>query len=638
MRRRRAGLLRYSVVVDGYYRMRAGEDVTEAARMRVDLVVFDIAGTTVYDGDAVHRCLAAAVALGGAAPARAAINRVMGMPKPVAIASLLGDQRGATPEPDEVARLYAEFERMMIEYYRTSAAVRETDGAGDVLRRLRRRGVTVALDTGFAHTITDVIVERLGWAGDAIDLTVSTDEVARGRPYPDMLERAMALAGVTDPARVAKVGDTPADLAEGMAARCGFVIGVTSGSHTRDELAAYPHTHLIATLGELPAILEDRAAERAPGDVSEPLLFTPGPLTTSRGVKQAMGRDLGSRDDEFIQLVSRVRARLLALAGGARAGDHGAVLIQGSGTYAVEAMVGTFVPSNGRLLVVDNGAYGARLGEIARTLGIDARVLTAPPSEPFDPSKVARALAEDGRMTHVAAVHCETTTGVMNPIAAIGAAAHAAGCVFLADAMSSFGAVPIDVAADGIDALAASANKCLEGVPGCAFVVARRALLERSRGRSLALDVSAQWRGFERDGQFRFTPPTQVILALDRALDELDCEGGVAGRAARYRANHDRLLAGMRRLGFVEVVAAAHQSDIITAFRCPPDPAFAFDGFYKRLRDRRFVIYPGKLAGMDSFRIGTIGRLFPEDLDALVDAIGDVLVEMGVRSASGEPR
>jgi phosphonatase-like hydrolase len=376
--------------------------------MRVDLVVLDIAGTTVYDGDAVHRCLAAAVETAGVAAPRDAINRVMGMPKPVAIAALVEAHRGAPPDAAEVDRLYAEFERTMIEYYRTSPEVRETDGAGDVMRWLRSQGVAVVLDTGFARAITSVIVRRFAWQGDAIDFTVSTDEVPQGRPHADMIERAMARAGVTDRARVAKVGDTPADLAEGFAAGCGFVVGVTRGSHTRDELAACRHTHLIETLHELPAILDDQAVERAPGDLSTPILLTPGPLTTSRGVKQAMLRDLGSRDGEFIRLVARLRERLLAIAGSAN-GEWSAVLLQGSGTYAVEAMLGTFVPDDGRLLVVDNGAYGARMAEMARVLRIDARVLRMPPQEPIAVDAVAEALSGDRQITHVAAVHCSPT-------------------------------------------------------------------------------------------------------------------------------------------------------------------------------------------------------------------------------------
>jgi phosphonatase-like hydrolase len=276
--------------------------------MLVDLVVFDIAGTTVYDGDAVHRCLAETLALAGVAASREAINRVMGMPKPQAIATLVGLERGA-PDAVEVARLYAAFERLMIEHYRVGAGVREAEGATDVMRRLREAGVTVALDTGFARAITDVVVARLGWGPDVVNLTVSADDVARGRPHPDMVLEAMKRAGVTDASRVAKVGDTPADLLEGTAAGCGFVIGVTSGSHTSHELEAQPHSHLIASLRELLPILDGAAVtERAPGDLSTPLLFTPGPLTTSAAVKHTMLRDVGSRDREFIDVAKLNRA------------------------------------------------------------------------------------------------------------------------------------------------------------------------------------------------------------------------------------------------------------------------------------------------------------------------------------------
>src|SRR5262249_51868351 len=347
---------------------------------------------------------------------------------------------------------------------------------------------------------------------------------------------------------------------------------------------------------------------------STPLLFTPGPLTTSSAIKQAMQRDLGSRDREFIDVIARVRSKLLDVVGAAANGFE-AVLLQGSGTYAIEAMLGTFVPRGGaaKLLVIDNGAYGARMAEIARALGIAFEVLAGPPADPVDPPDVAAALAAGERITHVAVVHCETTTGVLNPIQEIGAVVRRAGAAFLVDAMSSFGAIPIDVERDRIDVLASSSNKCLEGVPGCAFVIAHRDRLRSAApAHSVALDLAAQWHGFERDGQFRFTPPTHVVLALDRALVELDREGGVAGRAARYRANHERLVSGMRAAGFVEVVDPVFQSDIITAFVCPSDPAFRFDDFYKRLRARDFVIYPGRLPGTDSFRIGTIGRLHAE--------------------------
>jgi 2-aminoethylphosphonate-pyruvate transaminase len=593
--------------------------------MRVDLVVFDIAGTTVHDGDAVHACLAAALTLAGVPTTRDEVNALMGIPKPLAIASLVASFRKASPSDQEVDAIYDDFESLMLDHYRHGAEIRETHGATAVFRALRARGIRIALDTGFSRSIVDAILTRLGWDDSLVDATVASDEVMRGRPNPDMVWRAMELTGVTDVSRVAKVGDTPADLRQGDEAGCVLVVGVTTGSHTEEELARHPHTHLIDSLAELLPIIDDvdAAYERAPGDVSLPLLFTPGPLTTSSGVKTAMLRDLGSRDAEFIEIVARLHDRLLALAGTSRADGYAAVLLQGSGTYAVEAMLGTFVPPGGRLLVLENGAYGRRMLEIARVLGIPSIALESSPSEPIAPGDVARALERDPGITHVALVHCETTSGVINPLTAIASVVQASGHRVLVDAMSSFGGVPLDVNA-GIDALVASSNKCLEGVPGVAFAIARVPLLQSSAAaRSVSLDLAAQWRGFEQDGQFRFTPPTHVILALERALDELDREGGVAGRAARYRANHTRLVDGMRRLGFREVVAPEHQSDVITSFFYPEDPAFTFEDFYARLRERNFVIYPGKLTDARCFRIGSIGRLYPDDIDALLVAVRD---------------
>lgn len=595
--------------------------------MPIDLVVFDMAGTTVYDGDAVHTCLATAVAHAGVPTTRDQINALMGMPKPFVIASLLSSGRGTPPSDEEVASIYADFERLMLDHYRHSIHVRETDRASEVFRALHARGIKVALDTGFSRAITNAILDRLGWTIDVVDATVASDEVDHGRPHPDMVWRAMALTGVGDAAWVAKVGDTPADLQEGDAAGCGLIVGVTSGSHSEDELARYPHTHLIDSLVDLLRIVEDMdpACERAPGDVSVPLLFTPGPLTTSHAVKAAMQRDLGSRDVEFIRTVGRVHDRLLALAGTSRADGYAAVLMQGSGTFGVEAMLGTLIPPNGRLLVAENGAYGQRMLDIARVLRIPSVAVSSSPTEPVSPDEVARALAREAGITHMAVVHCETTSGVINPLAEIASVAREAGCACLVDAMSSFGAMSIDVYADAIDALVASSNKCLEGVPGVSFVIANTATLESSAARSVSLDLAAQWRGFERDGQFRFTPPTHVIVALEQALIELEREGGVAARAARYRANHQRLVAGMRELGFRTVVHPDHQSNVITSFFYPDDPAFDFDEFYARLRERNFVIYPGKLIDANCFRIGTIGRLYPEDVDALLAAVREVV-------------
>ncbi|HRI50941.1 MAG TPA: 2-aminoethylphosphonate--pyruvate transaminase [Pseudomonadota bacterium] len=363
--------------------------------------------------------------------------------------------------------------------------------------------------------------------------------------------------------------------------------------------------------------------------MNDKLLFTPGPLTTSAAVKAAMLHDLGSRDGDFLQRVKSVRERLLTIAGVAEP-EYTAIPIQGSGTFGIEATLGSAISRGGKLLVGSNGAYGARIAHIARVLGIACEVVEVPESERLPPAALAAALARDPQLSHLAVVHCETSTGLCNDLAAIGAVARQHGRRFIVDAMSSFAGIAIDVAALGIDLLITSANKCLEGVPGFAIVLARRAALAEAQGsaRSVSLDLTAQLRGLDADGQFRFTPPTHALLACDRALTELLEEGGVAARAARYRQNHDTLAAGMRELGFRTFLLAADQSYIITAYYCPEHPQFSFSRFYQALAERGFVIYPGKVSRADCFRIGTIGRIGSDEVRALLAAIREVLTEL----------
>lgn len=358
------------------------------------------------------------------------------------------------------------------------------------------------------------------------------------------------------------------------------------------------------------------------------ILFTPGPLTTSQTVKQALLRDLGSRDGDFIARIADIRRRLLAL-GSVAPGHFEAIPMQGSGTYAVESIFASTIRRDGKVLVIINGAYGLRIAQMCTTLGIEIATLEFPENERPDLARIEASLAGGG-FTDVVVVHCETTTGIINPIEAIGALATRAGARYIVDAMSSFGAIPIDIAAAGIDYLVSSANKCIEGVPGFGFVIARReALLEtEGRARSLSLDLLAQWKGLEANGQFRFTPPTHALLAFHQALLELEAEGGVPGRAARYRANYQTLVEGMRALGFSEYLPPALQGYIITSFRYPPTPGWDFENFYTRLNERDFVIYPGKVSDAECFRIGNIGRIFPADVKSLLAAIRDVMSEM----------
>ncbi len=369
-----------------------------------------------------------------------------------------------------------------------------------------------------------------------------------------------------------------------------------------------------------------------------PILLTPGPLTTSETVRRAMLRDWGSRDRDFIELNASVRRRLLAVAHAEA--SHVAVPMQGSGTFAVEAMLGTLVPASGKLLVLSNGAYGERMLTIASRHGRRAAAIRNPEREPNDVEELDRRLAGEPDITHVATVHCETTTGMRNPIERIAEVVARHGRSLLIDAMSAFGALSLDARSLPFDALAASSNKCLEGVPGVGFVLVRPEVLEKARGNapSLALDLHDQHVAMEATGQWRFTPPTHVLAALHQALRELDAEGGVAGRAKRYRENLRILLEGMRAMEFEPLLPDDLQAPIIVTFRMPADPRFDFGSFYDRLHDKGFVIYPGKLTREPSFRIGCIGRIDAADMRRAVAAIRTTLQEMGVASGRPAPR
>lgn len=362
------------------------------------------------------------------------------------------------------------------------------------------------------------------------------------------------------------------------------------------------------------------------------LLLTPGPLTTTRTVRQAMLRDYSTWDVDYNTLVNDVRSRLVRLA--TESDDFTSVLMQGSGTFSVEATIGSVVPPNGRLLVVNNGAYGKRMLTIAERLGISTVEAAFDETEPANVEDVAALLDEHVDVTHVAMVHCETTTGMLNPVAEVGERVRESGRVFIVDAMSSFGGMQLSMESVSADYLISSANKCVQGVPGFGFVIARRSELESAEGfaRSLSLDLFDQWREMENGGgKWRFTSPTHVVRAFAQALEELEAEGGVAAREQRYSENQKRLVAGLRELGIRTLLPDEFHSPIITSFICPPEN-FEFKDFYDRLKARRFVIYPGKVTAADTFRIGTIGNVHPEDIDELISAIGETGREMGFRN------
>jgi 2-aminoethylphosphonate-pyruvate transaminase len=369
--------------------------------------------------------------------------------------------------------------------------------------------------------------------------------------------------------------------------------------------------------------------------MGEPYLLTPGPLTTAFSVKEAMLKDWGSWDADFRGMTKSLCDQLVALAGDTR-GEFVCVPMQGSGTFSVEAMLGTMVPRDGKVLVLANGAYGLRAAE---TLKVMARAFTLIDKGDYLPPRgdeVAAALDADPAITHVIAIHCETSSGILNPVAEIAEAVASRGRKLLVDSMSAFGAIELDVNRITCDAMVSSANKCIEGVPGFGFVIARKSALEAAKGNahSLSLDVHAQWVAMVRTGQWRFTPPTHVVAAFLEALRLHAAEGGAAGRGARYTRNRDVMVAGMRGLGFETLLADRWLSPIIVTFFCPADPKFVFARFYDLMKDKGFIIYPGKLTMVDSFRVGCIGRMDEHVMRKVVQAAKECLAELGVASAA----
>jgi 2-aminoethylphosphonate-pyruvate transaminase len=365
--------------------------------------------------------------------------------------------------------------------------------------------------------------------------------------------------------------------------------------------------------------------------MTDPILLTPGPLTTSTETKTAMLSDWGSWDGAFNAMTASVCGDLVAILNAEA--DHVCVPLQGSGTFAVEAALGTLVPRNGKVLVPVNGAYCKRIARILKYLGREANVLDHDEQEPADAARIDAALAADPSITHVAQVHCETGTGILNPLPAIAAVVANRGRRLIIDAMSSFGAIPIDARTLSFEGLITASGKCLEGVPGLGVVIARRATLEISaeNSASLVMDLVDQWQYMQKTGQWRFTPPTHVVAALRSAIDQFLAQGGQPARLARYTENCRVLVEGMRALGFKTFLPDALQAPIIVTFLSPPDPQYEFAQFYRRVRERGFILYPGKLTTVDTFRVGCIGAVGPDVLRKAVGAIAEALHEMGVR-------
>lgn len=372
---------------------------------------------------------------------------------------------------------------------------------------------------------------------------------------------------------------------------------------------------------------------------NDPILLTPGPLTTSLATKQAMLRDWGSWDAAFNGITLSICRDLVDIVVGGD--DYVCVPMQGSGTFSVEAAIGNVVPRNGRVLVPNNGAYCARIVKICKYLGRDVVDLAVPEDQPTTAAIVDAALAADPSITHVAQVHCETGAGILNDLPGIAQVCAKRGKGLIVDAMSSFAAIEIDARATPFDALVAASGKCLEGVPGMGFVIVKKSVLEASAGNShsLALDLYDQYVYMQKTTQWRYTPPTHVVAALRAAIDQFKEEGGQPARGARYAVNCAALIEGMAALGFRPFLKPEVQAPIIVTFHAPADPAYDFKRFYAAVRERGYILYPGKLTQVETFRVGCIGAIDANEMRNVVSAVGETLKDLGIREiGSARPR
>lgn len=367
------------------------------------------------------------------------------------------------------------------------------------------------------------------------------------------------------------------------------------------------------------------------------LLLIPGPVSTRPEVRQAMTQDVAPWDDDFRPLYIDMRERVRAIAN-APADTHNALCFGGCGHFGMEAALRTFIPAGGRMLVPVTGAYGARMIRLATEAGRVAIPLDMPQDRPLDPAAVAAALAADPTISHVGLVYSETSTGVVHDPAAIGAVVRAAGRRLILDAVSAFGALPLDLAAQPeIDAAVFTTNKCLEGMPGLAFAISRRDRLEAAAGQagSWSFDLAdIHAASLRNPGSIRFTPPTQVILACLAALDAHDAEGGQPGRYARYRANADALYAGMQRIGLVPCLPRAIQGPIVMNVHAPDDPAWDLQGFVDALKRHGYLISNFYDTPGPSFRVGCIGAVTPADMEGFAAAADAALAGLGIRNRS----
>ncbi|MCC0706261.1 2-aminoethylphosphonate--pyruvate transaminase [Clostridioides sp. ES-S-0190-01] len=562
------------------------------------------------------------------------------------IKSIWAENFGGFPTEEDVNKLYAEFEPMLFEtleeYTTPIPHVVET------IERLRQNGLKIGSTTGYTREMMNIVEPNAAKKGYSPDFLVTPSEVSQGRPYPWMCYKNAEALGVSPMSAMVKVGDTLSDVKEGVNAGMWSVAVIKGSSElglTQAEVENMDKEELkvkmeavskkfkeagahfvIETMAELEDVLVKIENETIKSDFvpeNDYILLTPGPLSTTKSVRASMLKDWCTWDVEYNDLVQDVRRRLVSLAT-KNTEKYTSVLMQGSGTFSVEATIGSTIPKNGKLLVIANGAYGKRMKDICSYLNIEYVDCTFSDVEAVDLNRVENLLKENKDITHISMVHCETTTGRLNPIQDIGKIAKKYNKVYIVDAMSSFGGIKIDVEDFNIDFLVSSSNKCIQGVPGFGFIIANREELAKCKGiaKSLSLDVYAQWETMENNnGKWRFTSPTHVVRAFYQALLELEEEGSVEKRYARYKENQFTISSRLKSLGFDTLVNDDAQSPVITTFLYPKNAKFEFMEFYTYLKENGFVIYPGKLTDVDTFRIGSIGEVYPKDMDRLAEVI-----------------
>ena len=564
------------------------------------------------------------------------VRAILSIPR---VSKLWEQKKGRSYLEIDVDDLYEDFEPLLMETLHRYTDIIE--GVIPVCEELRKRNIKIGSTTGYTKEMMKVIVSCSAKKGYKPDCIVTAEDVAgEGRPSPSMIFKNMQKLEIYPPKSIVKAGDTISDIKEGINAGV-WSVGVIKGSSEmglkKQEFESLTPREREESMKKVRKAFMDAGADFVINDMSEMpnlidkinsqindyVLLTPGPLSTTKSVKNAMLSDWCTWDDDYNSIIREIRENLVDMATD-DTDDYTAVLMQGSGTFSVESVIGTVIPEDGKLLVLTNGAYGNRIVEIANKLKIEKAVLDSGEKSPISIAALDNCLKNDPDITHVAVVHCETTTGILNDIEEIGQIVKQYGKKYIVDGMSSFGGIPMDVSRLQIDYLISSSNKCIQGVPGFGFVITKKSDLINCEGqsRSLSLDLFDQWTGMEKGkGKWRYTSPTHVVKAFQQALWELNEEGGIESRHERFKQNQKYLVEEMKSLGFKPLLEEHLHSPIITSFYYPKGSNFSFNLFYNYLKEKGYVIYPGKVSKAETFRIGNIGNVDKKHLKGLVGTV-----------------